>query len=298
MDSAFAVTQEEFLLFHKMDRDLYKILVIHLFRDPDECVQILGMWLWLERVGFRNVVEKIMSFPNLLINEFADETLLCVSFINNGLIVPSSSTRKDIPLLQSLIENGISLQFFHENRVQALEGVAKVVQNVCVRAFTDIMQQAIMIRNSTETWRFEETQEVLVTHGSENSSVSFGSNNVRVELQNNQVPADDRTLFVTFSKGYRVEEWEVSEFFTVAYGDCIEALYMQEVQPIEQPLYARVVFHEICTIDMVLKGAAKAKFTINGKHVWARKFVPKGTITRGFVPSLPHFLDEPSSCAA
>ncbi|KAJ1439044.1 hypothetical protein SESBI_02822 [Sesbania bispinosa] len=153
--------------------------------------------------------------------------------------------------------------------------MAKKVQDVCTKAFTDITQQAIMIRNATETERMAETQKVPVTQSSESSSIWFGSINVSLGLQNNQVPADDRTLLVTFSKGYHVEELEVRRFFTMAYGDCIEALHMQEVQPNEQPFFALIVFHQTCTIDIVLRGATKAKFSINGKHVWARKFVPK-----------------------
>ncbi|KAJ1380678.1 hypothetical protein SESBI_45819 [Sesbania bispinosa] len=230
--SSFTVTQEEFFLFHKIERDLYRILVIHLFREPAECMQIFGMWLWLERIGFRNMVKKILSLPNLLINEVADEMLLCLSCMNSGIITPSTDGN-DIPLLQSLMNKENSFQFFYENRVPTLQGVAKV---------------------------------------------------------NNEEPADDRTLFVTFSKGYHVEEWEVREFFTMTYGDCVESLQMQEiVQPNEQPLFARIVFHRVCNIDMILRGATKVKFTINGKHVWARKFVPKRTTTtKSFLPSLPN----------
>ncbi|KAJ1427908.1 hypothetical protein SESBI_09295 [Sesbania bispinosa] len=297
MDPVFIVPHEDFILFHKIDRDLYRILVIHLLREPTECIQILGTWLWLERMGFRNMVKKILSLPNLLINEVADETLLCLSCVNNGLIIPSSSNGNETPLLQSLVDNEISLQFFHENRVQALQGVAKAVENVCDRAFTDITQQAIMIRNSIETRRMTEAQIVPVTQSSENPNAWFGSINVGLELQNNQVPADDRTLFVTFSRGYHVEEWEVRQFFTMAYGDCIEALHMQEVQPTEQSLYARVVFHKIGTIDLVLGGAYRVKFTISGKHMWARKFMPKRKITRDFLPSLPNLPGEPSGSA-
>jgi hypothetical protein len=59
------------------------------------------------------------------------------------------------------------------------------------------------------------------------------------------------------------------------HGDCIEAIYMQEVSAEEQPLYARLVVTSAAVIHSVLQGQSKAKFTINGKHVWARKYVPK-----------------------
>uniref|UniRef100_K7LZ17 Uncharacterized protein n=1 Tax=Glycine max TaxID=3847 RepID=K7LZ17_SOYBN len=262
--SCFYVTQEEFNLFHRMDRELYKILVVSLFRDPEESMQVHAMWLWLERVGFRNVVKRVLALPNILINDVADETVMCLNCINNSLLMSClfSSESSEIPLLQSLVEKEISLQFVYENRSSALQGVAKVMQDVCVRAFTDIMEQA-MIRNSAEA---AAQKNYNYHHG----LVWFGSIG----------PAEDRTLFVTFSKGYRVEEWEVREFFALAYGDCIEALFMQEVQPNEQALFARIVFRAVSTIDMILRGANKAKFIINGKHVWARKFVPKRNAIR------------------
>ncbi|KAG4970238.1 hypothetical protein AAZX31_13G093300 [Glycine max] len=278
--SCFYVTQEEFNLFHRMDRELYKILVVSLFRDPEESMQVHAMWLWLERVGFRNVVKRVLALPNILINDVADETVMCLNCINNSLLMSClfSSESSEIPLLQSLVEKEISLQFVYENRSSALQGVAKVMQDVCVRAFTDIMEQA-MIRNSAEA----AAQKVVTTTRQSSSSSSSSENyNYHHGLVwfGSIGPAEDRTLFVTFSKGYRVEEWEVREFFALAYGDCIEALFMQEVQPNEQALFARIVFRAVSTIDMILRGANKAKFIINGKHVWARKFVPKRNATR------------------
>ncbi|CAA2973250.1 Hypothetical predicted protein [Olea europaea subsp. europaea] len=70
----------------------------------------------------------------------------------------------------------------------------------------------------------------------------------------NEVPREDRTVFATFSGGYPVAEMEVRHFFTTVYGNCIESFRMQEE---------------------ILDGTEKAKFTINGKHVWMRKFVPR-----------------------
>ncbi|RDX92656.1 hypothetical protein CR513_25176, partial [Mucuna pruriens] len=286
------------LVMENNNEELYTILVINLFREPNESMQILAMWLWLERVGFRNVVKSVLSLPNILINEVADETIMCLNCIGNSLIIPSSYESIEIPILQSLVDKEISIQFLYENQVNALQGVAKVVQDVCVRACTDIMQQA-MISNSNE--RMMETQKVVTQSSKNHDHLWFGSvepANLKVggAQGTHEVTTDDRTLFVTFSKGYRVEEWEVREFFTMTYGDCIDALYMQEVQPSEQALFARIVFHKVSTIDIILSGATKAKFIINGKHVWARKFVPKRSGTRSLLPtSLPNFPEESSN---
>lgn len=63
-----------------------------------------------------------------------------------------------------------------------------------------------------------------------------------------------------------------------AYGNIVEALYMQDVAPSEQPLYACVVIHEkdVHMVNRLLESKNKVKLSINGKHAWARKYVPKG----------------------
>ncbi|KAJ9545594.1 hypothetical protein OSB04_025301 [Centaurea solstitialis] len=93
-----------------------------------------------------------------------------------------------------------------------------------------------------------------------------------------EIPADDRTVFLTFSKGYPISESEVKDYFTRNFGDFIEAIHMHDVGPDEQPLYARIV---ACSPSMVntIVGRdgpeGKSKYNINGKHVWARKYVKK-----------------------
>ncbi|EOY30259.1 Uncharacterized protein TCM_037529 [Theobroma cacao] len=280
------VSQEEFNAFHTIDRKLYSLLVINLWRDPVESMQVIALWLWLERVGFKNVVQKILSLPYILTNELADEAVTCLDVINNDQLA-SLSEGNDIPLMQSLIDRDLSLQFFNKHRLIATQGIARIVNEVCIRALRDIMQHAIE-RNATRS--LADSQKVM-SHSLQQPTVQPGLPQVGfgpgadVELpwtQESEVPPDDRTMFVTFSKGYPVHEWEVREFFTRAYGDCIESLHMQEVPPDEQSLFARIVFRSESAIEIILSGMSKAKFTINGKHVWARKFVPKR-----LKPSLP-----------
>lgn len=50
---------------------------------------------------------------------------------------------------------------------------------------------------------------------------------------------------------------------------------MQEVTEEDQPLYARLVVKSSKVIRVILEGMTKAKFSINGKHAWARKYVRK-----------------------
>ncbi|KAM3693695.1 hypothetical protein ACJW31_07G002900 [Castanea mollissima] len=280
--SSSFVSQEEFNTFYTIDRKVYTLLVINLWRDPVESMQIMALWLWLERVGFNNVVHKMLSLPYTLVNELADEAIICLNCINSNQI-PTSSENNDIPLTQSLMEKEISLQFFLENRLNGIVGIAKIVNEVCIRALSDIMQQAVE-RNASQS--LVESQMLMMPPSASihQSLVHPGPRQPRT--LGNEVPADDRTMFVTFSKGYPVHEWEVREFFTRSYGDCIESLHMQDVQPHQQALFARIVFHNASNMEMILGGLGKVKFIINGKHVWARKFVPKRTRS-SLLPPLP-----------
>ncbi|XP_074335972.1 uncharacterized protein LOC141673138 [Apium graveolens] len=257
------ISQEEFRLFHSIDRRLYFILVADLFRDPIEAMQVMALWLWLERVGFFNTVKRILEWPVMLINDLADEANICLTFINNPLSLLLTLEAFEIPLSQSVIQKNFSLQYLQNNVKSAKIGVEKVCNTICTRAFNDLMEQAIL-RN--EAHKIVESQQQLLVQQTMLSN-SFG---------NSVVPADERTMFVTFSKGYPVAEWEVREFFTKLFGECIELFYMQEVKDFDdQALFARIVFFRADIIHMILNGAPKAKFTINGKHVWMRKFVPK-----------------------
>ena len=241
-------------------------------------------------MGFDNVVYKILLLPYILVNELADEAIICLNCIHTNQI-SSSSENNDIPLIQSLMEKEISLQFFLENRLKGIVGIAKIVNEVCIRALSDIMQQAID-RNAAQS--LTESQMIMqpsihqsLVHPGLCSVGLGGGGLVQPRAPGIEVPTDDRTMFVTFSKGYPVQEWEVRDFFTRSFGDCIESLHMQEVQqPHQQSLFARIIFHKASTMEMILNGMGKVKFTINGKHVWGRKFVPKRAKS-SLLPPLP-----------
>ncbi|GKE78081.1 hypothetical protein Tco_1544201, partial [Tanacetum coccineum] len=93
-----------------------------------------------------------------------------------------------------------------------------------------------------------------------------------------EVPPENRTIFLTFSKGYPITEFEVRDYFTRLFGDFIESIYMQPVEGDNQPLFARIVAKSPCMVRAVVDrdgGVGKSKYYINGKHVWARKYVKR-----------------------
>ncbi|XP_076920389.1 uncharacterized protein LOC143581503 [Bidens hawaiensis] len=115
----------------------------------------------------------------------------------------------------------------------------------------------------------------------QNQAYAGSQNNTRLlELEPDEVvPPDDRTIFLTFSKGYPISADDVTQYFCGLFGDCIQSIHMQPVEPGSQPLFARMVVRDLSSVRAVIGNGldGKSRYVINGKHVWARKFVPRIT---------------------
>ncbi|CAL5028018.1 unnamed protein product [Urochloa decumbens] len=88
---------------------------------------------------------------------------------------------------------------------------------------------------------------------------------------------DGRSLFITFSKGYPLTREEVEEFFTERWGNCVAKVMTEKTPPGELPTYGRVLFRRAATMAAVLGGRPLVKLMVNGRHLWARKYVPRSS---------------------
>ncbi|KAF3568263.1 hypothetical protein DY000_02019268 [Brassica cretica] len=87
---------------------------------------------------------------------------------------------------------------------------------------------------------------------------------------------NDRTMFITFSRGFPVSPAEVKALFTHMFGEkCVVGVYMREDCDKQQSLFAKLVLDSVVTVDRILEGEKLQKFRINGKHIWARKYNEK-----------------------
>ncbi|TKY53531.1 hypothetical protein E2542_SST25065 [Spatholobus suberectus] len=347
------VTKEEFFSFHNIDRQLFTRLVVELGRDTSQSTHVMAFIMWLEKQSKdMKMVKNMLQWPNTMLDSLADEAILVLNCIESSQF-PYDDVVKDegLPLIKSILQNdATSFKYFYDNRVTIISAVTKLLNNVCVRAFTDIVQQVQYMKAMKEhnlqfaniygagpymqqvvyytplpalaivpqpvaiptpQWSEEissssgganpplETcdvsnqkefnpnfNEVLAMFNQTSISASDTTSNTNgtsddkkeVPVEKKEVSVDDRIIFMTFSKGYPISEDEVRDFFSRRYGDIIEAIYMQDVVPPEQPLYARVVIcaEAVHLIDHFLASTNKVKLSINGKHAWARKYVRKG----------------------
>ncbi|KVH98303.1 uncharacterized protein LOC112510915 [Cynara cardunculus var. scolymus] len=252
------ITQAEFNDYHAVDRKLYATLVFDLWRDPIEAIQMMAIWIWLERVGigFPDLTRRILNLPAQWIDKIGSEALLCWACLDNtSLLCPSSVLY--FPLTNMLLKKDLPIELFRKFREISIFGINEVINGVCANCLKDIWDGAITRNVHMKFLQRMATHEPVVPP------------------QTAEVQPDNRTLFVTFSRGYPVCEQEVREFLSGVFGECIESFYMQEVSAGENALFAKIVLNHPSYIHLILGGARKAKFTINGKHVWVRKFIPR-----------------------
>ncbi|RID62649.1 hypothetical protein BRARA_E01708 [Brassica rapa] len=237
------VTRDEFHSFHKIDRDLFTRLVFVLKRDMNQSSQVIAFLLVVEQLGFaRNLVAYLVSSQDMLIDAVANEVGVCLSILYNQeyssfvLLNHNNNDEVVIPFLKDLTDSNLTLSY---------------------------------INHAPQEWvpapAVEEKAKVAVTE-------TEGADNKEDEEE--VTPADDRTVFLTFSKGYPISESEVRVHFTRKFGEVIEAIVMQEAQENEQPLFARMVLkmEYASKIEEIVTPMDKNKFTIDGKHVWVHKF--------------------------
>ncbi|CDY48085.1 BnaC06g02490D [Brassica napus] len=313
--SIVGVTREEYYAFHKIDRNLFSRLVFDLNRDTYQTSQVIAFLFLLEQIEYaRNLTPFLVELSDAFIDAVANEVDVCLSILHNldysTLFVANSDDGSVIPLLLRLTGGRLTLRYVHQNRETLLLGVIKNMNDICSRAFDDLCVKAEIFKEQLLALEREKViqgmsnMRLSVQQESPNRfniqqrtstrqnvqqqtpirlSVPQGIPNrqstVTEEVESEEVVvlADDRTVFLTFSKGYPISESEVVVYFTRRFGEVIEAILMQEVEENEQPLFARMVLKMECAskMDEIVGPGNKRKFTIDGKHVWARKYVRK-----------------------
>ncbi|XP_061351585.1 uncharacterized protein LOC133296586 [Gastrolobium bilobum] len=274
------ITIDELHLFHQIDREVFCFLVFKLHRDLTQSLLVMALWLWLENIGNSNVVRKIMGLPNALVNALVDEAVVCLKCLEiDNPLIPNGG---GLPLTQKLTQKDISLRIFNKKRYTTIAGIKSVLQNICARVFNDVVE---IVLKSSKISQASTSYMPLVVPGFPHPL--FGAFDVPPKTMNldlsdntiwdgkqpyNDVTDDDRSMFLTFSRGFPVSEQEVRVLFTRIYGDCILSLTMGTVDENDQHLFAIMILQMVETVDQILNGKRVAKLYINGKHIWARKY--------------------------
>ncbi|MED6135687.1 hypothetical protein PIB30_049026 [Stylosanthes scabra] len=129
------ISQEEFCLFHSIDRELYKVLVFNLSRDPRISMHVLAFWIWLERIGYRRLVQNLLRLPFAIVNQAANEAVTCLNIIK-GI---HSYINVDVPVTRRILaDREFSLHILATYRNFAVQEVSQILAEVCFNALSDI----------------------------------------------------------------------------------------------------------------------------------------------------------------
>ncbi|XP_051113743.1 uncharacterized protein LOC127239575 [Andrographis paniculata] len=249
--------------FHAIDRELYTFLVRDLSRDPLECLNIMGLWMWFERGAVDDVVSKIFSLSPEVLDRLVDEAEACLKVLRTSLRLRPKPV--DIPLTCTLLRSPIYMQMFCENRDTISQEVYKLANRIYLPALIDLKQRACngeFGTSSGESLAFQRLS--WLTSGKD---LSF--------CLENEMGAFSRTMFAIFAEGSPVAEPEICGFFTLLFGNCIESLHMNDPGPGREPVYARICFYSSSYVHRILKWEIVAKLVINGKSVWMRPYVSR-----------------------
>lgn len=259
------ISDEELHAFHLSDRKLYQILIHDLEREPYESMNIMGFWIWLDKkVCFKvNLILILLDLPLNLVNEVADETVVCLlSCLFRNM--PFSESIYELAILPNLAypnlsSKKLSLQDFHQNRDCVIFNVNKIVKDICSRVFKDLMLKkaqnyginnnmfkdkgkVVLENNQIQNLSYNgfpvlyqpgvgmafsrENSVMNMIHEREHSSSTDFSVTEKLVLPVNNMLShvckkdydnllsDERTIFITFSKGHPVPEAEIKYFFT------------------------------------------------------------------------------------
>ncbi|KAK9154431.1 hypothetical protein Sjap_001911 [Stephania japonica] len=295
--SSSHISVEDFYAFHTIDRELFARLVIDLRRDPCNSILSLALFLWFNNIGFPDLVVKLRSLPDAVVDVVGEEAAIILTYLETGTLPPlvqPNALDSLIPTIRGLMDSRLTFQFFQDQRIRVLNGVGQFMEDVCSRAFTDILQRLMVIRE-------REAATTSAGHQHFTMPTNFGVRSpmppmapvvppryvvvqdpmvtpqmgVATPMPMNESLAtqQERAMFMTFSRGYPVSEAEVRDYFTRNYGDCIESFHMEEVEATQQALYARVVYYTPAMVTAILAGRESVRFVINGKHVRVRRWV-------------------------
>lgn len=284
------LTRTELYAFHHTDRQVFSRLVKEFLRDPGESLLVIALWLWLELKGYPNIIVKLVSLPELLVFSAADEAALCLYDFMDSPSFPEPMCHGGgvLPVTSSLMEREFTLRSIQEHKFSVICGVRSILNNVCSRIFTDMLEDVlgnptqIALNRPLAIPRFPHPLFGNLIIVPRPPDLDIPTHDPWAWDPANDSDECDRTVFLTFSRGFPVSEEEVRRMFFNEFGpECVSKLFMQAIpEPGEQRLYAKLILNSMATVDRVLEGKRIAKFQINGKHIWVRKYQRRWPVHR------------------
>ncbi|KAM7266581.1 hypothetical protein ACFE04_004478 [Oxalis oulophora] len=215
---------------------LLSFLVTILSIDYVTAMEVMSLWIFLERQLSTTIIARVSFMPATIISALVEESTSLLNFLK-GKIGSSSKHENEIPLLDNFLDKRPSFEDFRHNGCLICKEIDRIRE-------AEVYGVAIL-----------------------NAKDTRGNQNVGRVLDQNY----DKTIFLVFARETSLEEVEIRACMEGNYGNCIESLFIQNVR-YGQPLYAEIVFTGNLFVSHILNGKKTTKFTMNGKPIWAHKF--------------------------
>ncbi|KAK9749544.1 hypothetical protein RND81_02G133400 [Saponaria officinalis] len=90
--------------------------------------------------------------------------------------------------------------------------------------------------------------------------------------EEHRLSEDDRSLFITFSRGLPIPEIDIYNFFSWKYGNCIEYIYIHRPNNSSPPLFGKIVFKLCVTLYAIMGLEQEVRFRISSKSLWCKRY--------------------------
>ncbi|XP_018443311.1 uncharacterized protein LOC108815158 [Raphanus sativus] len=230
----------------------------------------------------RDLISNLASSQDAVVNMVAEQVVTCmmclscedfsafVAYLRKCMLSP------EVPYITGLTRGRLNLIAIHNNRENILFEMNQHFTRMCIPAFEDIFVGAEMYNRAIDA------RDMAIARRNQMgvSSVFQKGESSNSRFLSGQENADERTIVLSFSRRYPVSREEVHGYFTWRFGEIIEAIHMGGAGRTGQTLYAAaMVLNSPAMIPaIIMEGISTTKFSINGKHVWARKFIPSHKI--------------------
>ncbi|CAK7347805.1 unnamed protein product [Dovyalis caffra] len=265
-------------------RSVLFVRMVHLGIKVEVTMTVMAFWMWLETQGFQEIIRKISLQDDNFLTQLLKEAEDILSFLKQLSTTPISSDliRFTPKLAQQYF---LSLNAILADKEKALEGITEIYNGVCCVVFKDILERMGKEIAEGNVSPLEEVKKL----GSEDNGagakptapyVGFKLNPSAKEWHpvTERTAEENRCLFLTFSNGSPLTDSQISRFFTLNYGSCVERVYVHGAQPKYQkvpPLFGKVVFTASYIPAIILNGRTEAKFWVDSKPLWCKRFEPK-----------------------
>ncbi|KAI3967602.1 hypothetical protein MKW92_003477 [Papaver armeniacum] len=279
-------TSEDIKNAYSDGRVLYRRLVGDSGRDIVITMQAIALWIFLQGMGFPNLVHKLLNTHEMVVNKILDEAANCLGWVQSVTSPAPAVNQSDMPLTEGLMGGKpINLMLVYTNRTNVITKVNETVFRSFAIAFGDIIQDVSgmsftelnvlpLVQDLHEGHTHPEQAAPAVNEPSAYSSVL--PNHTTLD-KDERLPETKRAIFCTFTREYPVGQKELVSFLERSFGEgCIQRITMQQVPDNEHPSWASIIFYSDIPVLAIMQGKETAPMSINGKHVWAASLERNG----------------------